>query len=200
MSKTINLGQYLDVLKAGDNDVLQAQAITGKTREEILKLSVPELVTIINRYAEDLKKNTGKRLFKELKLLKPDGTTLRVGFHPNLEYMSFSEYIDINTLLETFPQSLPSIMSILYRPITAELNDRYLIEEYDALKHTANANLFRQVAVEAVNGVMVFFYLLRSDLMNTTLDYLNSQTTQILTEVETLTTETLQTETRQPIP
>jgi hypothetical protein len=199
MSK-INLGQYLDVLKAGDNDVLQAQAITGKSREEILKLSVPELVTIINQYGAELKQNTGKRLYKDLKLIRPDGSTLRVGFHPNLEYMSFSEYIDINSFLETFPQSLPSIMSILYRPITAELNDRYLIEDYDALKHTANANLFRQVPVEAVNGVMVFFYLLRSDLMNTTLDYLSNQTTQVITDVETLTTETLQTETRRPTP
>ena len=149
-------------------------------------------IKIINKYATDLKLNTGKKLFKDLTLVRSDKSELRVGFHTNLEYMTFSEYIDINTLLETFPQSLPTILSILYRPITAELNDRYLIEDYDAVKHTSNAELFRQVPLEAVNGVMVFFYLLRSDLMNTTLDYLSKTTTEVADEVEAIARETTQ--------
>jgi hypothetical protein len=181
----ILLGQYLDFLKAGDNEVLQAQAITGKKREDILSMKAPELARIVNEFTANAGVKADKKLYKKLELLN-DGKRQSFYFHPNLEYMTMAEYMDVNTLLQTFPQSLPSIMAILYRPITAELNNSYLIEDYDSARHLQNADLFRQMSLDAVNGVMVFFYLLKIDLTSSTLDFLSKETETVLAELETL--------------
>lgn len=186
----ITLGQYLDVLKAGDNEVLKAQAITGKSREAVLAMTVPDLQRIIVDFNNKALRSVDKKLYKELKLKGKDGSTVVMGFHPNLMYMTMSEYMDVNTLLNNFPHSLASIMAVIYRPITGQLNDKYIIEDYDASKHLENAELFRQVGMDAVNGVMLFFYLLKSDLTSNTLDSLNSQTLETLTTLQTILEDT----------
>lgn len=191
MSKAVKLGTYLDFLKAGDNELLQYQAISGRDKAELLKMSLPDLAKAVDEFKDSIR-GTGRKLYQELKL---DGR--RFCFHPNLDYLTFAEYIDIDTLLNSFPQSLPSILAILYRPPAAELGKTYKLEEYDAQVHLENASLFRQVDLEAVNGVMVFFYHLRSDLVAATLDFLNTATLETVTEIETIAAD-IQQQTRQP--
>jgi hypothetical protein len=51
----------------------------------------------------------------------------------------------------------------------------YEIEKYDSNVHIKNADLFREVDMAYVNGAMVFFCLLREDLLSSSLKFLDQQ-------------------------
>jgi hypothetical protein len=72
-------------------------------------------------------------------------------------------------------------MSILYRPVVSEFMHNYEIEKYDSAVHIKNADLFREVDMAYVNGAMVFFCLLREDLLSSSLRLLDQQ---MLTQME----------------
>jgi hypothetical protein len=96
--------------------------------------------------------------------------------------MSFGEYLDLNELVRSdFTNNLPKIMSILYRPVVSEFMHNYEIEKYDSAVHIKNADLFREVDMAYVNGAMVFFCLLREDLLSSSLRLLDQQ---MLTQME----------------
>ena len=183
MSKLL-LGTYLDFVKAGDNELLQAQAISGKSREVLAAMPLPDLAKIIDGFKTLITKSTKRKLYEQVTLAGK-----KFSFHPNLDYLTYQEYLDITTLLKDFPQSLPSILAILYRPKTIELGTKYKIEDYDAFTHLANAELFRDMELETVNGVMLFFYHLRNDCIAHTLDYLETTTAETLAELETIATQ-----------
>ncbi len=52
------------------------------------------------------------------------------GFIPNLEEMSFGEYIDLDTYLADM-QSLHKTIGVLYRPITKQKGDFYEVAHYN---------------------------------------------------------------------
>ena len=66
---------------------------------------------------------------------------IEFGFIPDLENISWGEYIDIESNLDKF-EGLHRAMAVLYRPITNRLKDTYEIEDYrgdnsyeDVMKH-----------------------------------------------------------------
>ena len=82
------------------------------------------------------------------------------GFIPNLEEMTFGEYIDLDTYLSD-TQNIEKAMAVLYRPIKQKIKDKYEIIEYDA-------DLFSEamldMPLDAVIGSIVFFWNLGIDL------------------------------------
>ena len=167
----ITLGKYIDFKNAGENSFLQAQVITGLTKEELREKSMDDINPLINKFIDECKEYNDNKLQKFIQL-----GSKKFGFHPNLDNMTFGEYLDLNHLLDTdFTNNLPKIMSILYRPVVAEFMHNYEIEKYDSAIHLKNADLFREVDMAFVNGAMVFFCLLREDMLNTSLKSLSSQ-------------------------
>lgn len=181
----ITLGKYIDFKNAGENSFLQAQVITGLTKEELREKSMDDINPLINKFIDECKEYNDNKLQKFIQLggdKLGDKFGKKFGFHPNLDNMTFGEYLDLNHLLDTdFTNNLPKIMSILYRPVVAEFMHNYEIEKYDSAVHLKNADLFREVDMAFVNGAMVFFCLLREDMLNTSLKSLNSQ---MLTQME----------------
>lgn len=101
------------------------------------------------------------------------------GFIPNLEEMTFGEYIDLDTHL-TDMQNIEKAMAVLYRPITEKIKGKYEIREYDA-------DLFSEamldMPLDAVIGSIVFFWNLGIDLskgMMNSLQVTEAQQTQFL--------------------
>ena len=167
----ITLGKYIDFKNAGENVFLQAQVVTGYTKDELREKSMDDIAPLINKFIEDCKGYNDNKLQKYIKM---GGKTM--GFHPNLEAMSFGEYLDLNELVRSdFTNNLPKIMSILYRPVVSEFMHNYEIEKYDSAVHIKNADLFREVDMAYVNGAMVFFCLLREDLLSSSLKFLDQQ-------------------------
>lgn len=167
----ITLGKYIDFKNAGDNVFLQAQVVTGYTKEQLREKSMDDIAPSITKFIDECKDYNQNKLEKYIRI----GEKV-MGFHPNLEAMSFGEYLDLNQLVSSdFTNNLPKIMSILYRPVVSEFMHNYEIEKYDSNVHIKNADLFREVDMAYVNGAMVFFCLLREDLLSSSLKYLDQQ-------------------------
>ena len=97
---------------------------------------------------------------------------IEYGFIPDLENMSFGEYVDLNKYLES-TEDLHRLMAVLYRPITMSSKDLYAIEKYDPspTKDWIMLDFPLDVALEA----QVFFYNLANALLMNLGDYLEKE-------------------------
>ena len=94
------------------------------------------------------------------------------GFIPNLEDMSFGEYIDLESNIsnvETFHKA----MAVMYRPITKKVKERYEIFQYTGTDEFSE--LMKYAPLNVVMGATVFFSSLGNDLVQHTLTYLENQ-------------------------
>ncbi len=94
------------------------------------------------------------------------------GFIPNLEDMTFGEYIDLESNIsnvETFHKA----MAVMYRPITKKVKDRYEIFEYKGTDEFSD--LMKYAPLNVVLGATVFFSILGSDLVQHTLTSLGTE-------------------------
>jgi hypothetical protein len=99
------------------------------------------------------------------------------GFIPELDNMSYGEYLDLVTYTEkNVIENIPIIMSILYRPVTHQLGKSYTVESYTGTNDD-RIELFKHVlTMEVVWGAISFFTYLMAELLSATLAY----STQIL--------------------
>ena len=81
------------------------------------------------------------------------------GFIPNLEDMSFGEYIDLDTYIGDM-DNIHRAMNVLYRPIKQKHNDKYLIEDYTG----DDPEKMKDMPMNAVLSSILFFYHLGMDL------------------------------------
>jgi hypothetical protein len=177
------LGTYVDFMAAGEDTVSQIQAITGLKRDDIRKIDVTQIEKIVTAYANGLKND--EKVFKQF--IEIDG--IKFGFHPNLKSMTFGEWLDLSELSKNFPHQLPELMCILYRPVTAEINMQYKIEEYDSDVHLKYAPQMRKLNLANVNAALLFFSTLKNDLVNNTPAYLEQELERLKREISQLAEE-----------
>lgn len=82
------------------------------------------------------------------------------GFIPNLENISFGEYIDLDNLLSW--ENMHKAMAVLYRPITERAKDFYKIEEYESSSKYSES--MKKAPASVAVGAGVFFWTLSNDL------------------------------------
>ena len=92
------------------------------------------------------------------------------GFIPNLDDMSFGEYIDLDTYLGDW-QNIHKAMAVLYRPIKSKYGKRYNIVDYQII----DSEMMRKMPMDAVLGAVLFFYRLGMDLSKAMISYLEEQ-------------------------
>ena len=95
---------------------------------------------------------------------------IRYGFIPNLDEMTFGEYVDLDTYLTSW-DNMHKAMSVLYRPIQTQNKDLYNIKEYEA---KLDDNLLH-MPMDAVMGSILFFYHLGNDLSQIMITYLTEK-------------------------
>ena len=81
------------------------------------------------------------------------------GFIPDLENMSFGEYVDLDTFIGD-TDNLHRAMNVLFRPIDLKQGTRYTLKDYDP---DTNGSA-KDYPLDACFGAMVFFYALGKDL------------------------------------
>jgi hypothetical protein len=94
-------------------------------------------------------------------------------FMPNLEDMTFGEFIDLNNYIDK-PEEAHKAMAVLYRPLTSKHKELYTIEDYEGSDKYSEQ--MKQAPLEAYLGAKVFFFNLANELSSITL--------KSLTEVE----------------
>ena len=106
------------------------------------------------------------------------------GFVPNLEEMSFGEYIDLDNYLSDM-QSLHKTIGVLYRPITIDKGGLYEIEPYNG------TDGYSDFPLDVALGATLFFYRLSNRLLKDSQTSLEEETTNNLTSQPPLTSPEL---------
>ena len=94
------------------------------------------------------------------------------GFIPNLEDMTFGEYIDLESNISSV-ETFHKAMAVMYRPITKKVKDRYEIFEY--VGSDEFSDVMKYAPLNVVLGATLFFSTLGSDLVQHTLTSLEKE-------------------------
>lgn len=99
------------------------------------------------------------------------------GFIPDLENMSFGEYVDLDTFIGD-NDNLHRAMNVLYRPIDLKQGQRYTLKEYNP---DTNEDA-KDYPLDAVFGAIVFFYNLGKDCSTVMLNSSSKQNEENLAQ------------------
>jgi hypothetical protein len=163
----ITLGQYQKYLKiqkdSTDDKFLSIKMIEifcGISLDKVMKLKLSDVNAICSILVD---------MFNEQPPLKKhfilDGK--EYGFIPNLEDISFGEYVDLDNYLSDWDM-MDKAMEVLYRPVKLRHGKRYSIEEYKAI----DTGVMKDMPLDAALGAVLFFYHLGIDLSTTMMNYL----------------------------
>jgi hypothetical protein len=97
---------------------------------------------------------------------------IEFGFIPELEEISFGEYVDLDNHLQSW-DNFHKAMSVLYRPIKIRKGDKYDIKDYDP--NIDMQELMKFAPLDICIAASVFFWTLESDLLQATLNYLEKE-------------------------
>ena len=146
------------------------ECFCGITMKEAYELPLTEFSGIIQHIAGVFKEKTP--LQRTFEMTDQKGNTVKFGFIPKLDDISLGEFIDLDKYISDW-QQMHKAMAVLYRPITFEKNDLYLIEDYEGTDKYSEVMLDSPVNVAL--GSTVFFYHLGKELSIHTMDYLENQ-------------------------
>jgi hypothetical protein len=178
---TITVKQYVDFLNNEGNDIGQVSAIMGQSKDFVRQLTPEDIDKVINAFKDVIATPMANHQHKW------NG----YGFIPDINKISFGEWLDLDTNCKDFPKNLPKLLSILYRPITSEIGTKYKIEQYTA-DHLNNAKDFESMPLSVANGALLFFSTIEKELVTTSLSYLEQQIQANLTKAMETMEEALQ--------
>ena len=160
--------KYLAIIKRDDID-LNAKTkriitlFTGLKRREVELIDISDYDSIVNQINKALDSDVE---FKHRFTLNG----VEYGFVPKLDEITAGEYIDLSSYSNS-PDDLNKILAILFRPvILSDAFGNYEIESYTA--NSEYADIMTQAPMNIVNGMLVFFCLLSSELQIHTLKYI----------------------------
>lgn len=161
--------KVLDVNKGAEvNDIFiqekMLQIFCDMPLNDALKYRKSDIDIITNIITEALEEKP--ELVRTFKI----GNT-EFGFIPNLEDMTFGEYIDLDNYIGDV-KNLHKAMAVLYRPIKQKIKNKYLIQEYKGDSyHQAMLN----TPMDAVISSMLFFWNLGIELSKAMIAYLQGE-------------------------
>lgn len=171
---TIETYQKYVVIQEGKgsekNKVIKSLALLcGTTTAIVKKMLYSDLLDIMNIIKGMLDNEPSKTDFKKRFIFKDQ----EYGFVPNLSAISTGEYIDLEAYTKEPVKNLHNIMSILYRPVTNKVNERYTIENYnpDEFKE----ELFKDCPMDIALSSLGFFLTLGETLARSSHSYLKAQ-------------------------
>tara|TARA_B100001250_G_C19815538_1_gene798116 strand:+ start:850 stop:1566 length:717 start_codon:yes stop_codon:yes gene_type:complete len=177
----IPLKQYQEYIKtidySNDKDLTNEQiefanlklleCFCGVSLKEAYNLPLNEFSFII-KYISDLFKEETP-LERTFTMIDPKGEERKFGFIPKLDDISLGEFIDLDKYIGDW-KNMHKAMAVLYRPITFEKKDLYLIEDYEG--SDIYSEVMKDAPVSVLLGAMVFFYHLGKELSEVMMDYL----------------------------
>lgn len=144
----------------------------GLELRESYKLPMSHFSEIIADLSAALSEDTP--LVKRFWFRGSNGNEVEFGMIPDLNNLSFGEYIDLDKYISDWKQ-MHRAMAVLFRPITKKKKDLYDIEEYEG--SDKYADYMRHMPLNVALGALVFFYRLGMKLSKHTMNYSLSQMT-----------------------
>ena len=164
--------KYVDIQEgkgSEKNKIIRSLALLcGTTTAIVKKMLYSDLVEIMNIIKDLVEQEPDEEDFKKIFIFKEQ----EYGFVPNLSAISTGEYIDLEAYTKEPIKNLHNIMSILYRPVTHKVNERYTIENYnpDEFKE----ELFKDCPMDIALSSLGFFLTLGETLARRSHNYLKA--------------------------
>jgi hypothetical protein len=182
-AKAVTLARYIDYQNAVDK-LERVRVITGKSMDAVRLLQSQVIDEIIIRFEAAIK--LGSNDFER----KVRIGAIELGFIPNLNELTFGEYIDLDTHCTGIyndgkinGMAAHKMMCILYRPIKAKFGRYYDIEAYNPNAKRKYEDEVLQLTLDHVLNVLLFFSSLEIELYNSSLEYLAKEITEIVKEM-----------------
>ena len=163
--------KYVNIYKknkdAKNTDFLDRKLIEifcGIEFKDIDLLELSEFEHLISHLSNLLNANTPT--VNKFDLIGIDNVTVHFGMIPNLDKMSYGEFVDLEKYMFD-DVNLHKAMAVMYRPIKHYNKDRYLIHDYTGTEHLAE--VMKDTPLDVALGVRVFFYRLVTKLGNYTM-------------------------------
>ena len=164
----ITLGQYQKYLKIqeGDNDEMM---IAQKMIEIFCNLELKHVTKMRWKDVQEITLTLSKMFDEDSKFTKMFTLDqVQYGFIPNLDEITFGEFVDLDTYLQDW-QQMDKAMSVLFRPVDINVRGRYNIKEYDG---TMNEHL-KDMPLSVALGAVFFLLNLGKELSQVMMDYLD---------------------------
>jgi hypothetical protein len=165
----MNYQKFIKLVEGSNDEELIAQKsieiFCGLNMQEVLKIKWSDVVGLANHFNELFQQKTEFKTRFKIK-------DMEFGFIPNLEEMSFGEYVDLDHNIgkvETFHKA----MAVLYRPITKKTKDTHEIMEYSGTDEFSE--LMKYAPLDIAMAASVFFYHLGNDLVQVSLTSLEQE-------------------------
>jgi hypothetical protein len=166
----LTLGQYQKYLKIQENntdDMFLAskmlEIFCGIKMTDTLKMKFADVDSICSIIVDLLEQKPN--LVRKFRL-----NGKQYGFIPKLDDISLGEYVDLDAFLGDW-ENMHRAMAVLYRPIEAEYGDKYSIVDYTP----DDAEIMREMPLDAVISSIIFFYHLGIDLSQAMMNYLKEE-------------------------
>lgn len=163
----ITLGQYQKFIKLYQGEVTEEfmalkmlEIFCGIQLRDAYQMRYKDIDGIVEVISSTL--NQKPQLVQRFKM-----GDIEYGFIPNLDDMSFGEYVDLDTYLPDWNE-MHRAMAVLYRPIKNKFKNKYNIVDYEIV----DAEIYKNMPMDAVVSSVLFFYRLGIDLSKAMMNYL----------------------------
>lgn len=165
----LNYQKFLKVQENSDDQEFIAQKMIeifcGIELKDVAKIKYNDMNNLVEHFNKIF---SVKPVFYQRFKLKE----MEFGFIPNLEEISWGEYIDLEHHMNSW-EDFHKAMAVMYRPITKSSKDKYEIAPYTASEEWHE--LMKYMPMEIAISARVFFYNLGNELLSSTLSYLEAQ-------------------------
>ncbi len=165
----VNYQKFLKVQQNSDDQEFIAQKMIeifcGIELKDVAKIKYNDMNNLVEHFNKIF---SVKPVFYQRFKLKE----MEFGFIPNLEEISWGEYIDLEHHMNSW-EDFHKAMAVMYRPIIKTYKDKYEIAPYTASEEWHD--LMKYMPMEIAISARVFFYNLGNELLNSTLSYLEAQ-------------------------
>lgn len=182
----ITLQQFVSY-QSGRNEVERVMAATGQSRRVVEGFKMSTLTELINTFDNAIK--VGVPMHQQTVVING----VRLGFIPDLNDLTLREHIDLDSYAQEIWKkdsndytNLPKLMAILFRPVTDIFGKYYRIEPYDSERVKYYIDVVNLLTMDKVNGALVFFSTIVSELGKSgaecLTELLTTETTENLTQ------------------
>jgi hypothetical protein len=180
----ISYQKFLKMQSASNDEEFIAQKMIeifcGIELKEVVKMKLTSVNELVNHF------NTIFSLKPKFQPTFKIGE-IEYGFIPDLENISFGEYVDLDNYLPKW-DDFHKAMAVMYRPIIKKKGDKYEIMQYNGAAEFSD--LMQYAPMDVAISASVFFWTLGSELLSATLNYLKTETNKMMKEgYSTLTHE-----------